>query len=213
MPRLRRTLLIAYIAATLPLLAIFAGSEYTRFIALETCVHWRSKFSPPHAVFIGDSITAGGRNWGWRLWGNPLAARNLGASGATIFQVQAQARVAASYGPQTVYVLAGTNDLLTGRGTPDEWLADYRGILAAIAECGAKPVVTLVPYTAHAEHSAAIGEFNSKLRELCQEVGAGVVDLNAVVAPDGVLLPEYTTDGVHLSEAAYGAWAGLLPAA
>jgi lysophospholipase L1-like esterase len=34
-----------------------------------------------------------------------------------------------------------------------------------------------------------------------------VVDLNGIIAPEGVLLSKYSTDGVHFSNDGYKVWA------
>lgn len=199
-------MLVIWLVISLPVMAILAFNEYDRFVLLETCVHWRGKFQPIDYVFIGDSITAGGRNWGWRLKHNPLAARNLGESGYMVWQVKGELGQALRYHPKWIFVLAGTNDSFSRWGINEATIADYREIIQSIQNAHAKAIVTLVPYQAADNNSAEIAEFNRSLEQLCKEQNAIVVDLNPLIAPAGHLLPQYTSDGVHFSEAAYSIW-------
>lgn len=205
--------LVGWFVLTLPVVGVLAFSEYSRFIMMQTCSHWRAKVFGSNSVFIGDSLTAGGRNWGLRLGTGPFSGRNLGVSGCTVHQVAAQASEAIKYHPARVFVLAGTNDILEGREIAAS-IRDYDTMLKLLVEAPNAPtvVVTLVPQTAIKANSAAIKEFNKRLLELCQRQGVKVVDLNQQIAPDGVLLPQFSVDGVHLTEAAYGIWSQALRA-
>ena len=111
-----RWFLVLWLVLTLPIVTVLTINSWSRSVFLETLAHWRSKVFPLKYVFVGDSITAGGRNWGWRLWDNPLAARNMAGNGYTVWQIEGQVRDAiAKYHPKVIFILAGTNDLL-GRG-------------------------------------------------------------------------------------------------
>ena len=198
--------LIVWLIISLPVMAILAFNEYDRFILMETCVHWRGKFQPIDYVFIGDSITAGGRNWGWRLKHNPLAARNLGESGYMVWQIKNEAGAAISYHPKWIFVLAGTNDTFCRDGINQGTLDDYRDMLRLIKKAHAQAVVTLVPYQGWDQNEAVIKKFNVDLEQLCKEEGAIVVDLNPIIAPDDRLLSEYSKDGVHFTQKAYSVW-------
>jgi lysophospholipase L1-like esterase len=201
-----KAILVLWLVITLPVMTVLAFNEYDRFILMETCVHWRGKFQPIDYVFIGDSITAGGRNWGWRLKHNPLAARNLGESGLMVWQVREELDQAFRYHPKWIFVLAGTNDLFSRDGINDGTVDDYRAMLRSIKNAHARPVVTLVPYQESEEKKDEITKFNDQLRQLCKEENVTVVDLNPDIAPNGILLPQYTGDGTHFTQAAYSIW-------
>lgn len=51
-----------------------------------------------------------------------------------------------------------------------------------------------------------IESLNQELRQLANELDVYVIDLNNVIAPEGILLERYTTDGIHLSGEAYEVW-------
>ena len=52
-----------------------------------------------------------------------------------------------------------------------------------------------------------VQEFNIRLREIAISQNAKVIDLNTHIAPNKILLPEFTSDGVHFSASAYAIWA------
>ncbi|HTK33192.1 MAG TPA: GDSL-type esterase/lipase family protein [Candidatus Paceibacterota bacterium] len=181
-------------------------SEYSRFILTQTCIHWKAKFFPPKYVFIGDSITAGGRNWGWIMNRNPFSALNLGKSSYMVWQVKQELIYALSYHPQCVLVLAGTNDLFSHDGLGESAFEEYGEMLKLAKQAKIKIVVTLVPYQANDVYATMITQFNERLIKLCHREHVAVIDLNPIIAPHSKLLPEYTVDGIHFSEKAYEIW-------
>lgn len=201
-----RWFLVVWFILTLPVVALLTINEYSRFILLEMTSHYVSKLHGLNYAFIGDSITAGGRNWGLRLSGNPFAAMNFGVSGYTVHQVGLLVPTALATHPHWVFILAGTNDLLDGKPDRTRMLGDYQAMLTALKQAHAQPVVTLTPQTAAGDHVNEINAFNAALTQLCATQGVPVVDLNPIIAPDGKLLPQYTIDGVHFSEATYQIW-------
>ena len=62
----------------------FAANDQLRFQYMQTVLDYVAKVVPPRLVFLGDSNTAGGGNWGWRVLGNPISAINFGVSNYTI---------------------------------------------------------------------------------------------------------------------------------
>ena len=201
-----RWFLLLWLVLTLPVVMVLVINSQTRFVFFETLAHWRSKVLPLKYVFVGDSITAGGRNWGWRLWHNPLAARNLAGNGYTVWQIEGQVGTAINqYHPKVIFMLAGTNDLL-GRGGVDQAISDYHDVLHTIQDAHTKLIITLVPYEKTGAKTADITKFNNELEQLCREDKIEYVDLNPVIAPAGNLLPQYTVDGIHFTEATYSVW-------
>jgi hypothetical protein len=79
--RLARWGAALYIVLSLVIVLPFGINEQLRFHYLQLLAHWKSEFIAPTYVFLGDSITAGGRNWGWSISRNPLDAINLGVGG------------------------------------------------------------------------------------------------------------------------------------
>jgi lysophospholipase L1-like esterase len=170
-------------------------SEYFRLLA-----HWRAKVEPPSYVFIGDSITAGGGVWGWRLGYDPLSAINLGQNGLVTWQIANQALDAARYRPRMIVVMAGTNDAIHPVDR-DELTKAWDRIFKTI---GRIPIiVTLPPMTNSSELNVRIKEIDEIVRSAALSHSAKIIDLNGDIAPNGVIEPRYTVDGVHFTSAAY----------
>ena len=75
-----RVILIGYILCSLPIVVVFLKSEYVRFIAIQMVANWNGKLNGLSEAYIGDSITAAGRNWG-----APFQAINLAGNEDTLF--------------------------------------------------------------------------------------------------------------------------------
>ena len=58
--------------------------------------------------------------------------------------------------------------------------------------------------------NSRVTALNREIERLAKKYGAECVDLWDVLTKNGELLPEYTTDGVHLTASAYTLWAGRL---
>lgn len=204
--KLRRPLVLLYIVTTIPIVAVLLRSEWLRFAFFETVAGYWQKFSPPRYVFLGDSITAAGRNWGLRLDGNPLVSRTFAQNGYTTFQIEGEAQRAAELRPEWIFVMAGTNDVAAEDYDLRPTMARYRRILETARDCGARVVVTLAPMQRDAARNTRLAELNAAVAGAASELGATVVDINDTIAPGGVLLGEYTVDGVHPTKLWLDVW-------
>ncbi len=124
--------LVAWFCLTLPVAALFLVNRYLRFEFFETINHYVAKVGGLDYVFIGDSITVGGHNFGWSLFGNPFLSRNLGCNGYTVRQVLDLVPQALECHPRWVFILAGTNDFLNDEYDQEKMLQEYRLMLAGI---------------------------------------------------------------------------------
>ncbi|MEJ8572819.1 SGNH/GDSL hydrolase family protein [Microbaculum marinum] len=175
---------------------------------VQTVQRYIAYMVPPLIVLAGDSLTAEGF-WHQDLVKNPLALVNLAEGGLTIAQVATQVAAAKSYAPRNILILAGTNDIVLFGRTTDEIRNDYDFLLSQ-TEREWNVVVTLIPYTSYPKYSESISNANAAITEVAIEHGAEIVDLNSAISDDRVLLPAYTTDGVHLSRFGYRIWADEL---
>ncbi|MBL8551500.1 MAG: hypothetical protein JNJ73_16055 [Hyphomonadaceae bacterium] len=163
----------------------------------------RHSGAPPQYAFIGDSLTAW-TDWGPRLGG--AAVVNLAVAGATIDMIARQAAAVGAYRAPVVLVAAGTNDIVQFGRSAARIRQDYEALLRRCPP-NATLVVTLIPYTSERALNASIAEANVHVRQLAEQRGARIVDLNPLLAPAGVLAPEFTTDGLHFSDRGYDLWA------
>jgi lysophospholipase L1-like esterase len=207
--RIIRFAIGAYCILTLPLVLVALKSEYVRFVAIQMVANWKGKLSGISSAFVGDSITAGGRNWG-----TVLGAINLAGDSYTVWQVEGQLGKAEKYSPERIFILAGTNDIL-GRRPFDlkQFELDYTSFLDRAMGLKAEIYVTLIPLTARSEANTMIPLANETILRLATGRGIPTIDLNPTIAPAGTLLPQYTVDGVHFSDAAYDVWRMALEAA
>jgi lysophospholipase L1-like esterase len=171
----------------------------------------------PDIIFLGDSITAVGRVWDWRLGRASFRTANYGQSSAGIRVVSWVARVLAL--PAThatqVSIMAGTNDVpsmagyLGFQGDVDGAAREYADLLQYLAASGVQRiVVTSAPPQVDAVNNAFLDRLNAALRlEVARLPGAEYIDLWPQLADGGRIRPEMTTDGVHFSAKAYRIWA------
>lgn len=103
----------------------------------------------------------------------------------------------------------GSNDI-AGRDYGDELTVDAMDDILTRCEAGTRPILTLVPYQAIAEYHKQITSLNLAYGHIAATRRIEVVALNPLRVPAGCLIPQYTTDGVHLSDEVYDLWASRL---
>lgn len=156
---------------------------------------------------LGDSITEQG-DWPSLLPAVPVV--NQGHSGFTTAELVAEAETVAAAGPAAVFVLTGTNDI-RDRLAPAVTVEHLSTILDRFAD--ASPETTVVVQTVLPRSDAApqVVETNAAIRALVADRGGRLLDLYpAFDDGSGALRVDETTDGVHLAEAGYRRWRGLL---
>lgn len=195
-----------YVAISLVIILPFAINEQLRFQYIQLLAHWNSRIVPPTYVFLGDSITGGGRNWGWSISGNPFDAINLGVSSYMTRQTGYLLDRAISYKRKFIVLMSGTNDVFDSQYNLQHTIADFDAIFNKFKTSQSKLVLFLTPLTTDAPGNRPIMELNRAVRDRAKEYGIIVVDLNGIIAPEGVLLNKYTIDGVHFSGDGYKAW-------
>ncbi len=206
--RITRWMIGAYCVLTLPLVFVAVKSEYVRFVGLQMVTNWKGKLIGLSSAYVGDSIAASGRNWG-----TAFDAINLAGNGYTVWQVEGQLEKAQRYSPEKIFILAGTNDIL-GRRPFDlrQFEVDYSRLLDRALGMKAEIYVTLIPLTARSEANEMILLANQSIVEMAALRGVPTIDLNPTIAPNGILLPQFTSDGVHFNDAAHSVWRAELDA-
>ena len=163
----------------------------------------------PPVVFIGDSIT-----FSWREISERPGLANRGVPIETTDQIRARFEAQLlSAGAAGVHILAGVNDIAGNGG--ELGLAETRANLRAMAEMGQAlrlrvwlasvlPVAGIWWAPAVADAPARIVELNRGLKADARALGVDYVDYHGALAdPQGVLRPEFSADGVHLSPEGY----------
>jgi lysophospholipase L1-like esterase len=165
---------------------------------------------PRRVLFLGDSITEAG------LWSDlfpELPTTNRGIGGEATYDL-AERVDGASNDPIAVSLLIGTNDLHGPRELRDlrQVAARHDEIVARIRELApdARLLVNgLLPRTLHFRgHLQTLNEWYAAS---AARHGATYVDTWPTFADEsGVIRPEYSRDGLHLTPVGYLAWADLL---
>ena len=163
-------------------------------------------------VFFGDSITSGGD---FNAYFPGVTVCNLGLPGDTIRGMTARAGTAAAVKPEKVFILGGINTLCDSNF--DEALNDYAALLDKVCEVTDAEIYVqgVLPVSAEQEKrlfvkNTTITRFNERIAELAVERGCTYIDLPGAFMQDGAIRPEYTTEGIHLSEEGYRVWADII---
>jgi lysophospholipase L1-like esterase len=170
---------------------------------------FRSTPGTADVVMLGDSITEHGP-WSELLKG--VSVINRGISGDTSHDVLARLDEVVSRKPRLVVLMIGSNDLRLG--IADDRIADHvEAIVRTLLNGGASVLMqsTLhVGPTGAAYRNTDVTRLNERLRGIAARLSVPFLDVNATLAPGGVLEEKFAWDGVHLTGAAYVAWAQVL---
>lgn len=155
----------------------------------------------PQYLMVGDSLTANGQPWGWRLSWNPFSAVVVARSGARTDQLAGMMKEAPAV--HQAFVMLGTNDV--GDSVPlARFVENYRRVLGHIhAE---NVTVTLIPPTGDLPRNAIVKRYNAAMLPLLRERRFRIIDLSKDLAPSGRPDPTMFVDGIHFTEKAYVIW-------
>ena len=163
---------------------------------------------PTTTVFLGDSLTEGGN---WADWFPDLEVVNLGVSGDTTEKVLERLPEVCEKSPSTVVVMIGTNDLAWRRGV-EQIVRNVESILWRLRNDlpDARLIIQSV-LPRDREMADRVRDINIHIRQFASTVHAEWVDLwPAFAEEDGEIKAELSPDRLHLNEAGYEAWAGVL---
>lgn len=165
-------------------------------------------------VFLGDSVTLGWRNF-TLPYGNPMYI-NRGWSGHTTIRMKARLQNdVLRHEPAVAVIMGGLNDLGGNDGyypTNDEifanlaWMAD-RSVASGskVCLCSITPMIRYGNKTGVPPPERRIISINNLLQSFANETyGVHYVDYwSSLHGEDYGLLPQYTSDGVHLTTEGY----------
>ncbi|MEM8899090.1 MAG: GDSL-type esterase/lipase family protein [Bacteroidota bacterium] len=163
---------------------------------------------PTRILMLGDSITAGGH---WNLWTGRADIRNEGIGGAS--SKSTLNRFDRELWPPEIslcFLMIGANDI--AGGIPISQVTDnIELILEGMASRNIEVVLQSVLFVSaevvdHENRNLQIQTLNEQLKVLADERELQFVDLNELLAPQGILINRYTQDGIHLMEDGYKVW-------
>jgi|GEM_PF-3532139 len=186
-------------------------SRDTRGALVTSIAERQAIFSPPVLVLVGDSLTVQGAPWGSRISSNPFSAVTKARSGFMAWQMEPLTNWQEwGFKPRAISYMAGTNDAGTNRITDEQSLRDQLANIHSLLASGARVIVTLAPPNKDPVRSARTRRLDAALANRLSGTRVRVIDLWPELAANGVIKPEYTTDGTHFTEAAYNIWAEKL---
>lgn len=161
-------------------------------------------------VFLGNSITAEGGNWGEKL--NYTNIRNRGIAGDVTDGVLARIDEIIYFKSKAVFLLIGINDLWNfSPGIPSiKYISNNILKIAKEIKKGSPEtqvyVQTILP-TAKSIFVESINKINNTIKSKSSKFNFTVIDLHSHFENnDGLIKKELTTDGIHLNSKGYQVW-------
>ncbi len=155
-------------------------------------------------VFLGNSITEFGKDWGNRF--NSSIIKNRGIAGDMTAGVLARLDEICYFKAKAVFLLIGVNDVYKNK-TSEYIVENIIDIVNYIHTNSPETQVfvqTILPiYT----KNTTLMTVNNLLDNYASSNNYTVINLYDIFANENdIIKAEYTTDGTHLTEAAYNAW-------
>ena len=162
-------------------------------------------------VFLGNSITWGGKDWSKRLKHPNI--RNRGIGGDVTDGVLARIDEITYFKPKAVFLLIGINDLWNNNNPNDpsvEYIANNIIQIAQVINAETPKtkiyVQTVLPIEKE-QYKNNILKVNEIIKANEKENSYQIVDLFSIfVNENGLIRKELSTDGIHLNEMGYDAW-------
>ena len=155
-------------------------------------------------IALGDSLTARG-DWNKLLQKEHIL--NLGIDGDTTSGVLSRLHMVIELKPKQLFLMIGINDL--SLSIPLEKIFEnYKRIVEQLTKNSIKVILQLLFPTQMPAINKKIKLFNEMIKEYALEKSLKVLELNSSFVNEKQLLREdLTTDGLHLGQKAYKAWA------
>ncbi|MCJ7764549.1 MAG: GDSL-type esterase/lipase family protein [Thiovulaceae bacterium] len=154
-------------------------------------------------VFLGDSLTD---FHDWSAFGRH---HNAGIAGDTTDGLLYRLYYTLEKQPETLVLMIGINDLLQGQAIK-HIEHNYSRILEQIEDIDTVVILSVLPVKAMPETASInndIRKLNTYLQKESQQRAYTFVDLYSLMADEtGRLKENYSSDGVHLTPAAYRVW-------
>jgi len=159
-------------------------------------------------VFIGNSITEQGGDWGQRF--NNPKVKNRGISGDVTAGVLNRLAEIYYYKPKKVFLKIGVNDLFHNELTPEYVANNIKSIVDKIHLESPNTkiyVQTILPTANNNPSKERIAATNTILKAMPPTNYLQIIDLHSRFADaTDLMIGSYTNDGLHLTELGYLAW-------
>ncbi|MDX2099898.1 MAG: GDSL-type esterase/lipase family protein [Leptolyngbyaceae cyanobacterium bins.59] len=184
--------------------------QWQRLLAQEARSAARGKGSNRLGLLVGDSLSLwfpGGRLPTGQFW------LNQGISGDTSGGILKRLPVLSQARPDTVYLMAGINDLRRGTGA-ETIVRNLHQIVRRLRQAHPNAQIVLqsiLPTDLPTISNTQIRWINHQLETIAQREGITYLDLYSQFVDDRDRLnPALTTDGLHLNAEGYAVWQAAL---
>ncbi|HBK82503.1 MAG TPA: hypothetical protein DDZ41_02725 [Flavobacterium sp.] len=159
-------------------------------------------------VFVGNSITEQGGDWGVRF--NNLRVKNRGIAGDVTAGVINRLAEIYYYKPEKVFLEIGINDLFRGDLTSEYVANNIKSIIEKIhleSPTTKIYIQTVFPTSNDTSLKAKIIATNTLLKAFTPSDYFQIIDTYTLFAnANDLMTNSYTTDGVHLNQSGYTLW-------
>ncbi|MEQ9356821.1 GDSL-type esterase/lipase family protein [Coleofasciculus chthonoplastes] len=181
-------------------------TQWKQLLAEEAKAMARGQGNNRLSILVGDSLSL------WFPTANLPSGQfwlNQGISGENSSQILERLSAFSQTRPDTIYVMAGTNDLR--QGVRDRVILDNtRQIIQRLRQNHPQAqiiVQSILPTRLPAIKSDRIRNLNQHIAAIAQQEGAGYLNLHRLfVNNQGQMQRELTTDGIHLAKRGYAVW-------
>ena len=184
-------------------------SEWTKTHYIKKIAEFKAKpLQFGDIVFIGNSITEQGGDWGKRF--NNPKVKNRGISGDVTAGVINRLAEIYYYKPEKIFIKIGINDLFHNELTPEYVAKNIKLIVDKIhlESPDTKIYVhTILPTANDTNLKGKIKDTNAILKAINPTNYLQIIDLYSIFANvNDLMTSSYTVDGVHLTESGYVVW-------
>jgi len=192
-----------------PNVVISNHTEWTKTHYIERIVEFKANpLQNGDIVFVGNSITELGGNWGQRF--NNSKVKNRGIAGDVTAGVLNRLAEIYYYKPKKVFLKIGINDLFHNELTPEYVANNIKSIVEKIHLESPDTkiyVQTILPTANNNPSKERIAATNTILKAMTPTNYLQIIDLHSRFADkNDVMIGSYTNDGLHLTELGYLAW-------
>lgn len=166
-------------------------------------------------VFLGNSLT---ERFDLSVFGNDKLV-NRGIGGDVTEGILFRLDELIETKPKKIFIEIGINDLIKGESVSSV-LKNYEKIIQRIKTESPKTelyIQSLLPldlpfsiFTSGEQLNKNINEVNGELKNLCVQYQINYIDLHSAFILNDKLNPDYSLDGIHLSDEGYRTWKKLI---
>ena len=159
----------------------------------------KDKFTNYTCVMLGTSITANNK---WKIKNQKI--KNMGRGGFTTSHHVMRIQEVLSYSPSILIIEGGINDIGVGVST-ERTIYNINTLINKSKEYNITPIVIeIIKVSKEKEQlNKDIDLLNNKIKSICIALDVQYIQVNQELAPNGYLLSNYTSDGIHLTKEGY----------